>query len=139
MSRSVVTTCVCAASLITTLSHASACVPASAVELKTSDNAALKAYADFEHQALSKPFDIELYFCSENDEQIERIKVDATMPAHQHGMNYTPEIARMENGNFSISGMFFHMPGLWQMEVIVYQGSNADAPPMLFTHEIMAK
>ncbi|MEP2979109.1 MAG: hypothetical protein ABJO86_06460 [Lentilitoribacter sp.] len=139
MSRSVVFSSVFFACFIATLSHASACAPKSALELKAADNAALKAYADFELEAISKPFGIDLYFCSEQNIQIERIKVDATMPAHQHGMNYTPEITSMENGNFFISGMFFHMPGLWQLEISVYQVSNAVAPPMLFTLDIKAQ
>ncbi|MEO9460207.1 MAG: hypothetical protein ABJE63_09715 [Lentilitoribacter sp.] len=125
--------------IFTTISHAHACAPESAVELDAADNAKFRSFADFELEAISKPFEIDLYFCSEHDVRIERIKVDATMPAHQHGMNYTPEFKRTDNGNFSVSGMFFHMPGVWQLEVSAYQASASVNEPTLFKLEIMAQ
>jgi hypothetical protein len=125
--------------LVSIISHAHACAPNSAVELDAADNAEFRSFVDFELEAISKPFEINLYFCSEHDVRIERIKVDATMPAHQHGMNYTPGITRKENDNFSVSGMFFHMPGVWQLEVSAYQASASVNEPTLFTLEITAQ
>lgn len=128
-----------AAIFIAAISPAIACAPENALELEPTENAEFRVYADFELKAISQPFGIDLYFCSDSDVSIERIKVDATMPAHQHGMNYTPEITRSDKGNFSVSGMFLHMPGIWRLEVIAYQASAIDNKPLLFTLEIKAQ
>jgi hypothetical protein len=42
------------------------------------------------------------------------IAVDATMPAHGHGMNYRPEAKRAGPGRWRFSGLMLHMPGAWQ-------------------------
>ena len=65
---------------------------------------------------------------------MERIAIDATMPMpmHRHGMNYRPEIARTEAGSFEARGLFFHMPGLWRVELLVYTGGR----PVVLTHDI---
>ena len=47
-------------------------------------------------------------------ERVSRLKVDATMPAHQHGMNYAPTIASEGAGRFRASGLLLHMPGRWE-------------------------
>jgi hypothetical protein len=44
------------------------------------------------------------------------LKVDATMPEHQHGMNYRPSINRLPNGHWRVEGVMFHMPGRWQLQ-----------------------
>jgi uncharacterized membrane protein/DNA-binding beta-propeller fold protein YncE len=41
--------------------------------------------------------------------------VDAEMPAHRHGMTTRPQVARNEDGSFTVRGMLFHMPGEWQL------------------------
>lgn len=120
-------------------SPSEACAPLRATELKAYGEARFNVFADIEFETISQPFGIGLYFCGNAIDPIVRIKVDATMPAHQHGMNYAPEITRIENGNFSVSGMFFHMPGIWQLEVRAYHAPASDIDPMLFTLEIMAK
>jgi hypothetical protein len=37
------------------------------------------------------------------------IEVDATMPAHGHGMNTEPSVTREDDGSFLVEGMKFHM------------------------------
>lgn len=42
--------------------------------------------------------------------------VDATMPAHGHGMNTAPTVTRDENGMYTVDGMLFHMRGWWKID-----------------------
>ena len=42
------------------------------------------------------------------------LDVDATMPAHRHGMNTRPRTTFSDRA-FEVRGMLFHMPGLWQI------------------------
>ena len=44
------------------------------------------------------------------------------MPAHQHGMNYTPTVNFVEENNFEVSDFLFHMPGVWEITVASYVG-----------------
>jgi hypothetical protein len=53
--------------------------------------------------------------CELGGERVSRLKVDATMPAHQHGMNYAPTIASEGAGLFRASGLLLHMPGRWEL------------------------
>lgn len=66
---------------------------------------------------LSQPFDVQL--CGALDGAV---SVDATMPAHQHGMNYEPVVKSLGDGSVEASGLVFHMPGLWRLEVAVRRG-----------------
>ena len=43
------------------------------------------------------------------------LRVDARMPAHQHGMNYRPTVAAAGDGRFAARGLMFHMPGAWEL------------------------
>jgi hypothetical protein len=47
-------------------------------------------------------------------EPVSRLKVDATMPAHQHGMNYLPSVVAEGSGRFRADGLLLHMPGRWE-------------------------
>lgn len=95
----------------------------------------LRAYANLAPGALSQPFDMQLRFCGDNIDAIERVEVEAIMPAHQHGMNYTPIVKALGPGRFSVSGMVFHMPGTWQVRLAVF----GDVEPMFFSLEVVAR
>jgi hypothetical protein len=69
---------------------------------------------------ISKPFAVEIVVCSNDAEIIDRVVIDAIMPAHKHGMNYRPEIRKVDEVTYKASGMFFHMPGEWRISVDVY-------------------
>lgn len=43
------------------------------------------------------------------------LAVDATMPAHHHGMNTRPKVVRDADGSFTAAGMLLHMSGEWEM------------------------
>jgi len=55
--------------------------------------------------------------CAGDKANVDRFSVDATMPKHKHGMNYTPKIINNGNRRYSARGLLFHMPGLWRLEV----------------------
>jgi hypothetical protein len=41
--------------------------------------------------------------------------VDATMPAHRHGMNYRPSLHPLGDGRWRVEGMLWHMAGAWEL------------------------
>jgi len=47
----------------------------------------------------------------------ETLRLDATMPAHGHGMNFKPKIVAIGPGLYRAEGMMFHMPGTWQLSL----------------------
>lgn len=63
------------------------------------------------------PLSVDVAICSNDDVAVERFKLDATMPAHGHGMNYVPEIEERGKNQYSANGLFLHMPGKWRFEV----------------------
>jgi len=44
----------------------------------------------------------------------ERVKLDAHMPEHRHGMNYRPDVKPLGAGRYRSDGWLFHMPGRWE-------------------------
>lgn len=42
------------------------------------------------------------------------VTADAWMPAHRHGMNYTPAVQALGIGRFRAEGFLLHMPGDWE-------------------------
>ncbi len=43
-----------------------------------------------------------------------RVKLDAHMPEHKHGMNYRPDVKPLGAGRYRSDGWLFHMPGRWE-------------------------
>jgi hypothetical protein len=67
----------------------------------------------------SKLFAIEVQVCPAS---AVLTRVDATMPEHQHGMNYRPSIQRVgdaKDGRWRADGLMFHMPGRWELRLDV--------------------
>ena len=63
-------------------------------------------------------------------------RVDATMPEHQHGMNYRPSVQRIGNakdGRWRADGLMFHMPGRWELRFDV----QADGRTEKLTNTVM--
>jgi hypothetical protein len=75
---------------------------------------------------IGKPFSIDVVACVDggNHRAPSRIRVDAGMPLHGHGMNYTPGERKIGPGHSAFAGMVFHMPGSWQITFDVYQGDK---------------
>ncbi|MEM5477967.1 hypothetical protein [Pacificibacter sp. AS14] len=87
--------------------------------MMSSDNDAPRVELIIEDMPLSQPFSMEIKFCDDAD--IQSVSVDAIMPAHQHGMNYTPVIVDLGDGSFRVDGMLFHMLGVWEIQVGLVQ------------------
>ena len=66
------------------------------------------------------PFDVEFKICSADTKPLDQLSVDATMPAHKHGMNYQPQLNQKGDGHYKATGFLFHMPGQWKITVSVY-------------------
>ena len=81
---------------------------------------------------LNLPFDADVTVCSLSDNLPTRITVDATMPAHKHGMNYQPKTARTGDISYKATNLLFHMPGMWRLEVTAYGKDK----PHRFTHDV---
>jgi hypothetical protein len=65
-------------------------------------------------------------------EPVGEIAIDATMPAHGHGMNYRPAARRTGAGHYRFTGLMLHMPGTWQIAIDLVQGSKR----IRLTHEV---
>lgn len=72
---------------------------------------------------VGEPFSVDIGLCGE-DSGIDRLAIDATMPAHRHGMNYTPSVVAKGQGHYQANGMLFHMPGRWEVVVTVFGGAT---------------
>jgi len=46
-----------------------------------------------------------------------KLKLDAGMPEHNHGMNVKPKVNDLGQGIFEVRGLLFHMPGYWEIYV----------------------
>lgn len=58
------------------------------------------------------------------------LRVDAIMPAHQHGMNYAPSLRQISPGLYRADGLMFHMPGLWEFRFEI-RGKPSSMPERL--------
>ena len=54
----------------------------------------------------------------------QRIRFDARMPQHGHGMNYQPSAVVEDGGWHRFEGSLLHMPGRWQLVFDVYDEST---------------
>ncbi|WP_299641851.1 FixH family protein [uncultured Ruegeria sp.] len=74
-----------------------------------------KVHVEVGEISLAQQFSVLLTVC--DDVAVSEVRVDATMPAHQHGLNYAPKITALGDGVFRADNMLFHMPGLWELRV----------------------
>ena len=63
---------------------------------------------------LGEFFAVVVSACERAGQRVSLVKVDATMPAHRHGMNYAPTVTSEAGGRFRASGLLLHMPGRWE-------------------------
>jgi hypothetical protein len=54
------------------------------------------------------------------------VRVDASMPAHRHGMNYRAVVTAKSAELFRAEGLLFHMPGLWELTFDVDGGGRIE-------------
>jgi hypothetical protein len=69
-------------------------------------------------------FAVEVVDCGSLGGPVDRIVVDATMPAHGHGMNYRPIAERIAPGRHRFTGLMLHMPGTWRFTFTLYKKSD---------------
>lgn len=62
---------------------------------------------------LAEPFALVITLCPA---AVELLAVDATMPAHRHGMNYRPSVQRRADGRWRAQGLLWHMRGDWALQ-----------------------
>lgn len=78
----------------------------------------------------NESFSLDIQVYEGNDHAIlvtdAEIFVDATMPAHGHGMNTVPQVFPYGDGTFRVDGLLFHMRGEWRLDVTVIEGSDFD-------------
>jgi hypothetical protein len=75
---------------------------------------------------VGEPLQVDLALCSPASTAIDRIEVDAHMPAHRHGMNYRPTVTSVSPGRYRASGLLFHMAGVWEIVVTVHRGGRQE-------------
>jgi hypothetical protein len=80
-------------------------------------------------------FAAEVVDCSTPGFPVDRIRIDATMPAHGHGMSYRPTAERIAPGHHRFTGLMLHMPGTWRFTFTVFR---ADVGIQL-THDVVLK
>jgi len=86
--------------------------------------------------SVSEPFSVIVSVCGE-DVSTASVQLDARMPAHGHGMNYSPEHTVIEQSSehlkVRVDGLVLHMPGQWQWMVDYRAGDKKQA----LTHNFM--
>lgn len=56
-----------------------------------------------------------------------RITVSGGMPQHDHGLPTAPRMTRrLEDGQYLVEGMKFHMNGMWQLILTIQSGGQSD-------------
>lgn len=81
---------------------------------------------------LNQPFSAKVIVCSGSDHRPTRLEIDATMPAHKHGMNYTTKTTQIEEDLYQVDNLLFHMPGIWRLEVTAYENKT----PHRYIHDV---
>ncbi|PWQ95296.1 hypothetical protein [Leucothrix arctica] len=75
---------------------------------------------------LGQPFSFHVALCDTKKDQPDRVTATAIMPAHQHGMNYTPTVTfDVASQTYKIKDFLFHMPGQWTVNISTYTGDFA--------------
>ena len=61
-------------------------------------------------------FSVDLVVCPKAGAPLpQSLRVDAQMPEHRHGMNYTATVKDEGAGRYRAEGLMFHMPGRWEL------------------------
>ncbi len=70
-----------------------------------------------------------LHVESESGELVTGAKIEVTggMPAHNHGLPTRPRvIEELEDGNYRLDGMRFHMTGDWELTISIVADGKSD-------------
>ena len=83
---------------------------------------------------VGKHFSVEIAACAKNGPPPHELKIDAHMPEHRHGMNYTPAVKPAGPGRWQAEGLMFHMPGKWEF-VFYVEGERMTRELVVFSIE----
>jgi hypothetical protein len=72
------------------------------------------AYRPQPAPAVGQLFSLDVALCAKTGGLPDRLRVDAYMPAHRHGMNYEPSIQPVAAGQYRAEALLLHMPGRWE-------------------------
>ncbi len=101
-----------------------------------SDSYVLAYRAQPANIAVSRHFSLDIMVCPKGGPAPpESVRVDARMPEHGHGMNYTPAVKALGKGNFRADGLMFHMPGRWEFVFEVRGGGKVERLRRSYTLE----
>ena len=98
------------------------------VEMKGPERTSLKVLLDIQQRPIevSSPFRVKIAACASVGTPIKRLSINATMPRHGHGMNYQPTLTKVDGSHYLATGLLFHMPGLWRIEVSAYRAGETE-------------
>ena len=89
----------------------------------TSQGTRIEIYSDLNPLAINRIHTWYIRVLDANGAHLQaQMSVSGGMPEHDHGMPTAPQITgQLDNGDYQLEGMRFHMPGLWQFlfELIV--------------------
>ena len=63
------------------------------------------------------------------------LAVDAWMPAHRHGMNYSATVRALGDGRYRAEGLMLHMPGHWQL-TFEWPAAAAEQAPLRLVRDV---
>ena len=85
---------------------------------------------------VSQPFSAVVSLCDDQAATIS-LELDAQMPAHGHGMNYSPELTVLEQTEHHLivqaDGLVLHMPGSWEWMINVTSQNTKQSITHSFT------
>lgn len=77
---------------------------------------------------VSEFFALEVATCArEGQPRVSTLRVDATMPAHRHGMNYRASVRPQGPDRFVVEGLLWHMPGTWELRFDLNAGADRES------------
>jgi hypothetical protein len=86
--------------------------------------------------AVGQHFTMDVRVCSRDGAPpAKSVRVDATMPAHRHGMNYRPTVTQVAPGVFRAKGLLFHMSGRWEFAFDVV-GANGGSERLVASVDV---
>lgn len=73
-------------------------------------------------------FRLKLLLQDKNNQMITgaKLKLDATMPDHNHGMNVKPKLKELGKGIYAVEGFLFHMPGYWEIKATIQHAGKTE-------------
>lgn len=77
-----------------------------------------------------RPFALHLSLCPAH---ARLLRVDATMPAHGHGMNYRVALSHQGGGDWLAEGLLWHMSGRWELRFEI----ELDGRPHVLRQELL--